>query len=352
MKKRNILRFVSLLVAIALIIAFAPTGIVETAEASVYYHFKAPENNITVKTGTRIPVKMYCAPQITTTYTDGRVVYEEMPVTLKVFKGSEEIYSEDFTYMYEGTIIETNYTPQTSGTLKLCLYGQPLGLDNTELTLQDTITIKVKKQKASAVKKIKPSITVERTAKKTAVITCTNSSGFGMKIYRATKKNGKYKLIKTTKKATFTDKSLSAKKVYYYKVKLFSKTGTKKYYSKWSKVKKAAKYKKPTAPVENPVITSVRKVGDGVGNTSLVRISWKKLNSYSKSKVDFFVCRKEPGDELYMKLEGKVIWGDGVIYLTDDTAVPGKTYLYNVYASSLVQDYTCDTLEPARFTVP
>ena len=50
--------------------------------------------------------------------------------------------------------------------------------------------------------------------------------GYGMKIYRANKLHGPYKLLKTTKKNTFTDKKVSAKKVYYYKVFLWAKSGS------------------------------------------------------------------------------------------------------------------------------
>lgn len=202
----------------------------------------------------------------------------------------------------------------------------------------------------SDVKAIKPVITVERTAKKKAVIICTNSDGYGMKVYRATKKSGKYKLIKTTKKSKFTDKSLSANKVYYYKVKLYAKIDGKVYKSKASKIKKAKKYVKPL--VERPVIVSVEQVGSGSGKARFVRISWKRYSSYKDSNVSFYVCRKEAGAENFMLIEGEIVWDDGVIYLTDNSAKSGKTYLYMVYAGSRTQDYTTETLEPAEYTVP
>lgn len=44
-----------------------------------------------------------------------------------------------------------------------------------------------------------------------------NSTAY--EVYRATSKNGEYKLIKTVKKATFTNKKLKANKKYFYKVK-------------------------------------------------------------------------------------------------------------------------------------
>ena len=63
----------------------------------------------------------------------------------------------------------------------------------------------------------------------------------GYKVYRAAKKNGKYKLIKTIKKAgtlKYTDKKLKKGKKYYYKVRTYTKIDGKTYLGKWSKVKK------------------------------------------------------------------------------------------------------------------
>ena len=132
-----------------------------------------------------------------------------MPVTLKAFKGDKEIYSNELSYT-EATTITTSYTPNTAGTIKLCIYGRNVGLNADAQVLQESLTINVKSAKASDVKKVKPIISVERIAKKKAEISCDNNNGFGMKVYRATKKNGKYKLIKTTSKSVFTDKKLAA----------------------------------------------------------------------------------------------------------------------------------------------
>ena len=62
----------------------------------------------------------------------------------------------------------------------------------------------------------------------------------GYKVYRATKKNGKYKLIKTVKKAgtlNYTDKKLKKGKKYFYKVRTYTVIYGTTYLGKWSKVK-------------------------------------------------------------------------------------------------------------------
>lgn len=69
-----------------------------------------------------------------------------------------------------------------------------------------------------------------------AKISWTKVSGAsGYKVYRATSKSGKYKLIKTTKSRSYTNKKLSNNKTYYYKVKAYRKIGSKKVYSGNSK---------------------------------------------------------------------------------------------------------------------
>lgn len=62
----------------------------------------------------------------------------------------------------------------------------------------------------------------------------------GYKVYRAAKKNGKYKLLKTIKKAgtlKYTDKKLKKGKKYFYKVRAYIKVEGKTYLGKWSKAR-------------------------------------------------------------------------------------------------------------------
>ena len=65
-------------------------------------------------------------------------------------------------------------------------------------------------------------IYVEIGKKKVKLTWKKSSKASGYIIYRATKKNGKYKqikVIKSWKKTTFTDKKVKSKKTYFYKIR-------------------------------------------------------------------------------------------------------------------------------------
>ncbi len=300
-------------ILLALVIAFAYLPLLGgQANAETYFSFSQPTAGATFKAGNKVTVKFWAGTQIEHTVFDGwgqpsYTEYEEMPVTLKVFKGNTEIYSQQYTYT-KATYILTTFTPKSAGTLKLCIYGCNRGLAKVQ-ELQATTTIKVKKAKASKIKKVKPEITVERTAKNKAKIVCTTDYGYGMKVYRATKKNGKYKLIKKTSKNTFTDKTLKASKTYYYKIKLYAKSGKKTYQSKWSAKTLADKY------VDG---LSLVKVSSGV------KIKWKAV-----SGTGYYLIRRStkgvPGEDDVISCEG----GETTEYI-DTEVQKGKTYYYSV----------------------
>ena len=58
----------------------------------------------------------------------------------------------------------------------------------------------------------------------------------GYEIYRSTKKSSGYKKIGTTTSTTYIDKPALGK-TYYYKIKVYTKNGTKVIYSSYSSVK-------------------------------------------------------------------------------------------------------------------
>lgn len=340
--KASVLRSISVVPALLLLLLFMPLGAqsaeasqglqagnspLELKTASSYYYFKTPADNATFKVGDEIPVSFYAGVVNKTTHMDAWgnpswVEYAEMPVTLKVLKGSTVLYSQEFKYT-QGTTIDTTYTPTTTGELKLQIFGLPMSLNAVEQVLQDTITINVKAKKASEVKTVKPVITAERTAKTEAKITCSNDCGYGMMVYRATSKKGDYELIKKTAKNTFTDKALSAKKTYYYKVRLFAKSGKKTYLSKWSAIKTAETFK--------PGITLSYSESKGV------KVSWQK-----KAGTGYYLVSRNTVGE---KGEYDVISCEGADTTTffDKDVEKGKTYYYAVVAfkgdDSLVGKY-------------
>ena len=84
-------------------------------------------------------------------------------------------------------------------------------------------------------------LTVTSKKKKVTLKWKKNSKATGYEIYRATKKNGKYKKIKTIKKASvvkFTDSKVKKGKTYYYKVRAYKTVKGNKANGKFSAVRK------------------------------------------------------------------------------------------------------------------
>lgn len=316
-RSRKIALFAALTLAMTLIIGTA------VSDASTYFYFKTPTAEKTYTAGSKISVNMYAGGVRTYTKMDAwgnpeSTTYEEMPATLKVFKGDTELFSQEYIYK-KATTINAVYIPKETGTLTLKYYARSGGLTDNSQTLQDTVKIKVKKMKAAAVRNVKPVITVDRTAKKKAVITCDGAYGYGLKVYRSTSKKGKYKLIKTLKagKLSFTDTSIAASKVYYYKVKIYAKSGSKTYLSKTSAAVKAAKYVPSTDTSALHVI--VKNTSGGV------KISWTK-----NSKAGYYLVSRGTSSDG----SGDVITcnGDNELEWLDKEAAKGKTYYYVVTA--------------------
>lgn len=92
--------------------------------------------------------------------------------------------------------------------------------------------------KTAAAKKAKTKIKAKAVKGRRANITwkrLKNVSGY--EVYRATKKNGKFKrigIVKNAAKTKFVSKKLKAKKKYFYKVRSYTKVGSKTVFGKWS----------------------------------------------------------------------------------------------------------------------
>lgn len=97
-------------------------------------------------------------------------------------------------------------------------------------------------KRISTAKAAKTKIKIKALKKRKLRITWRKISGVtGYMIYRAAKKNGKYKLIKIVKRAgtrKYINKKLKKGRKYFYKIKPYTRLGGKVYHGKWSNIVK------------------------------------------------------------------------------------------------------------------
>ncbi len=112
--------------------------------------------------------------------------------------------------------------------------------DNGSNTITQTDTENNNKPQVKVAKV--SSVKATNSKKKAVVIRWKKASGVnGYEVYRSNKKNGKYQKLTTLKKAskiTYTDKKVTKKKTYYYKVRAYKVVDGKKVYGSYSAVKK------------------------------------------------------------------------------------------------------------------
>lgn len=92
-----------------------------------------------------------------------------------------------------------------------------------------------------ALAKVKITKAKSLSSKRVQIVWKKVSGASGYEVYRAKTKNGRYKKVGTLssgKKVSFTDKKVSRKKTYYYKVRAYKKVGGKRYYGEYSGKKK------------------------------------------------------------------------------------------------------------------
>lgn len=253
-------------------------------------------------------------------------------LVVEIKKGTKQKYFEAFSYTNTLNSASGSFIPKEEGTYTInagVVYSgsAPYAEGKKVEKVNQSFSFKVaaarksqpekKKKKSISMKKVVPNVKVERVSKKAAEISWTNQKGKGTMIYRAQKKKGKYKLIKKTSKAFYTDKKLKAKKTYYYKIRYYNKKGKKITYSKFSKVQKVGKYVKPMLPT----ITSLSYT-----ESKGVCIKWK----YTGKADVFYVLRsdkKNSNENLFIeeaKKDARVSY--------DKDAEKGKTYYYMVVA--------------------
>lgn len=116
-----------------------------------------------------------------------------------------------------------------------------------------------------------PSVAIEKENDSTIKLFWTRTSSTSKyKVYRATSKNGSYKLIKTTTSKIYKDTSAKPGKKYYYKVKSVKKNGSTR----------TSNITYGTCRLGTPVIsTSIQE------RTGKIKVSWKKIPKASKYAV-------------------------------------------------------------------
>ena len=134
----------------------------------------------------------------------------------------------------------------------------------------------------------------------------------GYKIYRGTRKSGKYKLIKTTKKTSFTNTKLTSNKTYYYKIKAYKTIKGKTYTSK--------KYSKAISA--KAILTRVTSL-KATEKNGYVKLTFKK----GKNTKYYEIYRRTGKNGKYKKIKTTKS-----LSFTDKTVKGNKTYYYKVRA--------------------
>ena len=126
-------------------------------------------------------------------------------------------------------------------------------------------------------------------------------------VYRATSKNGKYKLVKTVKGTTFVNKKLTTGKKYYYKVRGING----KVKGKFSAVKSAA-----------PKLKAVKGLS-AKKELKAVELSWSKVKGAAGYEV--YRCKTAKGKFKQIGIARELSYWDGGLSF-------GKTYYYKIRA--------------------
>ncbi len=145
----------------------------------------------------------------------------------------------------------------------------------------------------------------------------------GYQIYRSTFKSTGYKLVAEagSDKVSYKDSGLKAGQTYYYKVRAYKKSGSKKGVADFSAVQKAWTLKKAE-------ITEVK------AESGKIRIGWKKI-----SKADGYKVYRSTSASGSFKLVKTISDNDLVTY-TDKSVKEGKVYYYRVAATNKIKGST------------
>jgi len=141
----------------------------------------------------------------------------------------------------------------------------------------------------------------------------TSKGANGYEIYRSTSKKGNYKKIATVKKAgttSYKDKSVKSGKTYYYKVRTFKMTGSKKVTAAFCAAQKVKLLNKPVVKVKK--------------QSSRINISWKQI----KGANGYEIYRSTSKNGTYQKLA----FVENMTAYKDVSGDRNKSYYYKVRA--------------------
>ena len=166
----------------------------------------------------------------------------------------------------------------------------------------------------SQVKNLKQTV-AEKTSVKLSWSKISNASGY--RVYRATSKDGTYKLVAElsgSSKTSYTNKNLSPGKTYYYKVRAYRKVGSNKDYGSYSSKLKAS------TKCNAPIISTISK------DKGKANITWKKVSGAS----GYAIYRSTSKNGSYQKI--KTLKSGSTLSFTDTNLESKKTYYYKVKA--------------------
>ena len=172
-----------------------------------------------------------------------------------------------------------------------------------------TKTTKYKTQK-------EPLLATEKAANgRTRLFWTKTTSTSKYKVYRATSKNGTYRLIKTTTGKNYTDTSAKYGTKYYYKVKAYRVVEGKTYYSDFTG------YRYILTRVAVPTIEKVSKK-----NYNTLTISWNSV----EGATGYRVYRSTSKNGEYKRVA--TLNGSNKLSYSDTGLVCGRRYYYKVRA--------------------
>ena len=235
-------------------------------------------------------------------------------ITFKVSQDGKTVYYGSAGYNSAGSYVSVEFTPKKAGKYKIEMSSTGFSEKSEDsFEAADSITIKVKK--ASAFKNMEANLSANRVAQNKVELSW-DIVGSGAKIYRATKRDGEYKLIKTinaSKGNTFVDK-VNKKENYFYKLRYFLKDGKKEYLSKFS----TSQWKFAKAPSKPTNVKAVKK-------GKKVKLTWKT----AKDCGHFIIYRSTKKKGGYEVLG--YVAGDEFSFF-DKSVESGKKYFYKVDA--------------------